>query len=136
MSTVSFHAPGVPAPQGSKRVFRGRVVEQSQRVKPWRDVVTQCASIAADEAALLGPLTPPYRVDVWFYIPRPKTTRAAYPVAPTVGDGDKLLRSTFDALKTGGLIVDDRFIVAGEWSKEWAGPDGAGAVIRVTEVTA
>ncbi|WP_405467834.1 RusA family crossover junction endodeoxyribonuclease [Microbacterium sp. Ld4] len=110
--------------------------ESSQRVKPWEDLVTQAAAIAADAECLLGPLTPPYRVDVWFYIAKPRTTRATHPVAPTVGDGDKLLRSTFDALKTGGLILDDRFIVAGEWSKEWAVGEKPGAIIRITEVTA
>jgi len=135
VSSISFHAPGVPAPQGSKRVFRGRVVEQSKRVKPWRDVVTQCAAIAADAEGLLGPLTPPYAVDLWFHIPKPRTTRATHPVAPTIGDLDKLVRSSLDALTKSGLIQDDRFIIRISTAKAWAGVDGPGAIIRVTEVT-
>lgn len=129
MSIVSFHAPGIPAPQGSKRVFRGRVVEQSQRVKPWRDMVTRAAAIAADAAGLLGPLSPPYAVDLWFYIPKPRTTRAAHPVAPAIGDLDKIVRACCDALTASGLIRDDRFIIR-------LTADGPGAIIRVTEVTA
>lgn len=135
MSTIRFHVEGTPAPKGSKIRTRFGMRESSKRVKPWEDLVTQAAAITADAECLLGPLTPPYRVDVWFYIAKPRTTRATHPVAPTIGDGDKLLRSTFDALKTGGLILDDRFIVAGEWSKEWAVDEAPGAIIRVTEVT-
>ena len=135
MSTVSFHAPGIPAPQGSKVRTRFGMRESSQRVKPWRDVVTQCAAIAADDANLLGPLTPPYAVEMWFYILKPRTTRATHPVAPTIGDLDKLTRAVGDALTKSGLIVDDRFIVRLVAEKQWAGSDGPGVVIRVTEVS-
>lgn len=133
--TISFSVEGTPAPQGSKTKTRYGFRESSKRVKPWREAVKAAAMVAGDAAGLFNALNPPYRVDVWFYILRPRTTRAAFPVAPTVGDSDKLLRSTFDALKSGGLIVDDRFIVAGSFSKQWAG-DGEtpGAVIRISEV--
>lgn len=133
--TITFHAPGVPAPQGSKTRTRYGMFESSKRVKPWRDIVTQCAAIAADEAALLRPLTPPYRLDVWFYFDRPRTTRAKHPVAPTVGDLDKLVRAIGDSLTQSGLIEDDRHIITIHAQKAWAGPaEGSGAVIRVTEV--
>ena len=135
MSTVSFHAPGVPAPQGSKVRTRFGMREASQRVKPWRDVVTRCAAIAADAAGLLGPLTPPYQVTMWFYIPKPRTTSATHPVAPTVGDLDKIVRACNDALTASGLIQDDRFIIRLTAEKAWAGVDGPGAIIRGTEVT-
>lgn len=137
MSTISFHAPGIPAPQGSKVRTRFGMREASQRVKPWRDVVTQCAAIAADDSRLLGPLKPPYQVEMWFFIPKPRTTRAQHPVAPTIGDLDKLVRAVGDALTKSGLIEDDRFIVGLSTSKQWAGPvEAPGAIIRVTEVTA
>lgn len=135
MSTVSFHAPGIPAPQGSKVRTRFGMREASQRVKPWRDVVTQCAAIAADDAYLLGPLKPPYQVEMWFFIPKPRTTRATHPVAPTIGDLDKLTRACGDALTQAGLIEDDRFIVSLHAEKAWASPDEPGVVIRVTEVS-
>lgn len=132
--SVVFTVSGVPAPQGSKIRTRFGMREASKRVKPWRDVVTTAAASAADDAALLGPLRAPYRLEVWFYIPRPKTTRAKHPVAPTVGDLDKLVRAVGDALTASGLIADDRHIIHLTASKQWAGHDGPGAVIRVTEV--
>ena len=126
---VAFRVDGIPAPQGSKIRTRYGMFEASKRVKPWRDAVK--AAVANMEK-----IAAPYRVDVWFYIPRPKTTKHAHPVAPTVGDIDKLLRSTYDGLVQGGLIADDRFIITGSQSKKWAGEDGPGAVIRVhQEVT-
>jgi Holliday junction resolvase RusA-like endonuclease len=100
--------------------------EASKRVKPWRDAVA--AAVMNHE-----PVPAPYRVVVHFFIPRPETTKAAHPVAPTVGDIDKLLRSTYDGLKQGGLIADDRFIICGSQTKAWAGDDGPGAVIEVRQ---
>lgn len=108
--------------------------EASTRVKPWRDVVTRAAAIAADAAGLLGPLSPPYAVDLWFYIPKPRTTRATHPVAPAIGDLDKIVRACGDALTASGLIRDDRFIIRLTAEKAWAGADGPGAIIRVTEM--
>ena len=134
MSTVTFHVPGTPAPQGSKIRTRYGMRESSQRVKPGRDVVTQCAAVAADDEHILGSLEPPYAVEMWFYIARPRTTRATHPVAPTIGDLDKLTRAVGDALTKSGLIVDDRFIIRLTAEKQWAGSDGPGAVIRVSEV--
>lgn len=120
---------GIPAPQGSKTRTRYGMFESSKRVKPWREAV-----MAAVQG--LPPVTAPYEVTVHFFIPRPRTTKAVHPVAPTVGDGDKLTRATWDGLVQGGLIADDRFVVRWSGSKSWAGEDGPGAVIHVTEVTA
>lgn len=122
-----FRVDGVPAPQGSKIRTRYGMREASKRVGPWREAVM--AAVAG-----LPQIAPPYEVTVHFFIPRPKTTKAVHPVAPAVGDLDKLIRSTYDGLVKGGLILDDRFIIAGEQSKQWAGSDGPGAVIQVIEV--
>ena len=130
--SVTFHAEGVPAPQGSKTRTRYGMFESSKRVGPWRDVVTEAAKVAL--AGLDGPLAPPYRLDVWFYITRPNSTRATHPVAPKIGDLDKLVRAVGDALTKSGLIEDDRFIVNIYADKRWAGADGPGAVIRVSSL--
>lgn len=122
--TISFQVHGTPAPQGSKTRTRYGMFESSKRVKPWREAVTAAASEHA-------PLVPPYDVKVFFFIQAPKKTTAEYPVAPSIGDIDKLLRATYDGLTASGVIADDRFIVAGEHSKEWAGIDGPGAVIII-----
>lgn len=136
MSVITFHVEGTPAPQGSKIRTRFGMRESSQRVKPWREAVTKAAIQAGDDAALLGPLTPPYRVEVWFFIQKPRTTRATHPVAPTIGDLDKLMRAVGDALTASGLIQDDRFIVKSSQEKAWAVGEKPGAIVRVTEVTA
>ena len=134
MSSVRFFAPGIPAPQGSKVRTRYGLRESSKRVGPWRDAVEQAAVQAMEDEHMFGPLTPPYRVTLAFLIRRPRTTRATVPVAPTVGDLDKLTRSTCDALTTSGLIEDDRHIVVAEQSKRWAAPgENPGAWIVVTE---
>ena len=132
--SITFHVEGTPAPQGSKRVFRGRVVEQSKRVKPWRDLVHAAAIQAGDDAALLGPLEPPYRVEMWFFIAKPRTTRAKHPVAPTVGDLDKLTRAVGDALVSAGLLEDDRHIIKLAAEKAWAVGEKPGVIVRVTEI--
>lgn len=122
--TTSFQVHGTPAPQGSKTRTRYGMFESSKRVKPWREAV-------ATAAAGLDPIAPPYDVKVFFFIPTPKKTSAVFPVAPTVGDLDKLLRATFDGLTASGIITDDRHIVTTEAAKNWAGTDGPGAVIII-----
>lgn len=134
MSTVTFHVAGTPAPQGSKTRTRYGMFESSKRVKPWRDLVTRVAAQTADDEHLLRPLQAPYEVDVWFYIPKPRTTRARFPVAPTVGDLDKLVRAVGDALTKSGLIEDDRHIVTLRAEKRWAVDEEPGVIVRVKEL--
>lgn len=133
---VRLHVEGTPAPQGSKVRTRYGMRESSKRLKPWRDLVKQAASIKCDELALLGPLQPPYRVEMWFYIRKPRTTRNPYPTAPTIGDLDKLVRGVLDGLTQGGLLEDDRFVVKHAAEKEWAAAsEEPGVVIYITEGT-
>lgn len=133
--SVTFHVEGTPAPQGSKTRTPYGMFESSKRVKPWRDLVKDAAIRAGDEAALLEPLTPPYLVEAWFFIQKPRTTRAKHPVAPTIGDLDKLFRAVGDALVKGGLIEDDRHIVKLTAEKSWAVGEKPGVIIRVSELT-
>ena len=126
---LRFFAPGVAAPQGSKTRTRYGMRESSKRVGPWRDQVKVAAMIAADEAYMLGPIGGPVEVSMRFLIRRPKSTRAAFPVAPTVGDLDKLVRAVGDALTQAGVIEDDRFIVDLAASKRWAHPDEEPGVV-------
>ena len=132
---ITLHVEGIPAPQGSKTRTRWGMRESSQRVAPWRAAVKAEAIIAGDRAGLLDALKPPYRVDVAFYITKPRRTKHTHPVAPTIGDLDKLIRSTLDALTQGGLLEDDRFVVALNTTKQWAGVNETpGAIITITEV--
>lgn len=108
---MRFFVPGIPAPQGSKRhVGRGILIESSKKVKPWREDVRQGALTAADDQQW----TPPDAVAIGltFWMPRPKshpkTRRTIHSSRPDV---DKLVRSTFDALTSAGVIRDDSTVV-------------------------
>jgi Holliday junction resolvase RusA-like endonuclease len=144
MTTVEFQVYGYPAPQGSKRPVRMRdgrtvLIESSKAVKPWRDAVVQaCIDTGHHNLQMTGPLT----VVIGFLLPRPKTHyRASGDLrdnAPTwhakTPDLDKLVRSTFDALTTVGVIRDDANIAAVHATKQYA--DGSpGARITLTTLT-
>ena len=116
-----FFIAGEPAPQGSKtgRVVNGRVVmwESSSKVKPWRAAVTV---ITKQEMAKqkMPTFTEPIELCLSFYLPRPKSVKREFPsVKP---DLDKLIRSTCDGLKTGGLYTDDALIIAITATKQYA----------------
>ena len=141
---------GVPAPQGSKS-FKGMrgghaiLAESSKKVKPWREAVKWAAVDVMDrskreyggfgqEEAFAGAVT----VEVDFYFTHPKTgkRRPTHSVKPDI---DKLLRSTFDALKDAGVYEDDSRICSVVARKHYANehsPVPAGAVIRVERWTA
>lgn len=130
----TFFIAGEPAPQGSKtgRVVNGRVVmwESSAKVKPWRAAVT---TITQQEMVRKGikTFTEPMELCLSFYLPRPKTVKREFPsVKP---DLDKLIRSTCDGLKTGGLYTDDALIIAITATKQYA-PVGMQAGCQVLVV--
>jgi len=123
---------GTPAPQGSKRhVGKGRMVESSKAVKPWREaIVWQCNGYAKHQGMIRGPV----EVDIVFTLARPLKVpkeRMGYPSCPP--DLDKLLRSTFDGLKAAGVIEDDARVIGVRAEKRYQ--DGRehniGAVIKI-----
>lgn len=119
-SSVSFIIVGEPAPQGSKRTLgNGIMVESSKKVKPWRQDV---AFYGREAMAGRPPLDGPLMAEVVFTLPKPKSSpkrRVSYPCRKP--DIDKLLRSTLDALVTGGVIADDSRIVRIEAAKAFPG---------------
>lgn len=150
MTQPAFHITvhGTPGPQGSKtRNAAGAMYESSAKVKPWREAVKSAAldSLAYDEA--WSPLDEPVRLDVTFTLRRPKhhygTGRNAgvlKPSAPQYPTGkpdlDKLVRSTQDALKDAGALLDDSVVTAVFAAKAYTltGCDALshpGAVIRI-----
>lgn len=117
----NFFIEGEPAPQGSKtgRVVNGRVVmwESSSKVKPWRAAVHSTTQ-QEKEKKKWETITEPIELCLSFYLPRPKTVKREFPsVKP---DLDKLIRSTCDGLKTGGLYLDDALIIAITATKQYA----------------
>lgn len=141
----SFRVIGVPRPGGSKKGFvnprTGRVVivEDCKKTKSWRDSV-----VAAVRETYTGqPLAGPIRLNVTFYLPRPKGhygsgknslfIKSSAPRYPTVKpDRTKLLRSTEDALSK-ILWRDDTQIITGIVSKYYT-CDMPGALIEVEEM--
>jgi len=126
----SFWIDGEPAPQGSKNGFvkNGRVVmvESSKKVKPWRNAVT-----LATQAQVPCPLQNAVEIALVFHLPRPKTVTRRWPAVKP--DLDKLIRSTFDGLTTGGLYTDDALVIAVSASKQYA-TDRIGCQVIASEV--
>ncbi len=126
--TITVH--GTPGPQGSKRYLgKGIMVESSKLVKPWREAVVW--SVLKDHP--FGGRQDPFlfrgavSVDVVFSLVKPKVTKkGARPDKKP--DLDKLLRSTFDGLKTAGMYADDSRIVSVTAHKRYAGDADALAV--------
>lgn len=144
MAEVVITVQGTPAPQGSKDIFRGRVVESSKLVKPWRKDVA-CAVLAAGaNRHFAGPLD----VDALFYLARPAshygTGRNAaalrgdapdYPVGRGRGDTDKYARGLLDALQLAGVMDDDGQVISLTARKRYAGHGvHPGAIVRVREI--
>lgn len=139
MTSLTFTVNGTPGAQGSKRhVGRGIMVESSKKVKPWRSDVKAAAeqAIRALEDAFHGdvwtPLDGPLHVQLTFRFRRPqghygtgrnagtlKQSAPEWPTSRALGDGDKLQRSTFDALTAAGVIVDDSLLVDIRCRKVW-----------------
>jgi Holliday junction resolvase RusA-like endonuclease len=127
---ISYFVEGEPAPQGSKNGFvkNGRVVmvESSKKVKPWREAVAW-----QTKAKVTEPMTTPVEIALVFHLPRPKTVTRKWPAVKP--DLDKLIRSTFDGLTTGGLYTDDALVIAVSASKQYA-TDRIGCQIIASEV--
>lgn len=139
MTTATITVWGIPGPQGSKRhVGNGVMVESSKKVKPWREAV-KWAVRDAGSPKFAGPVS----VEIVFTLPRPKKYWGAKhknALPATRPDGDKLTRSTWDALTQMGVIEDDSRIVSWGGSKWYEGSDwgmvSPGAVITIQPVTA
>lgn len=123
---------GDPAPQGSKRVFNGRVVEAAgQKLKVWRKAIAAaCQDIVTEEhSLLLGPV----RVEVEFYLPRPASVsikKRPLPIVPP--DADKLLRGLLDGIGQSEVIWgDDSQVVEIEAAKFYADDTQPGAIVRI-----
>jgi Holliday junction resolvase RusA-like endonuclease len=131
---ISYWIDGEPAPQGSKSGFikNGRVVmvESSKKVKPWREAVAAQTSSQLENLYDF-PMTKPVEIALVFHLPKPKTVTRKWPAVKP--DLDKLIRSTFDGLTTGGLYTDDALVIAVSASKQYA-TDRIGCQVIASEV--
>lgn len=139
---------GTPAPKGSMRAILrgGRAIgvpgssdAGKAKIEAWSTAV-RCAAleVCGDREAPVF-VQVPIRIAIVFRMARPaghysKSTGALKPSAPrypaTKPDGDKLERTTWDAL-TGIVFDDDARIVAWSAVKEYARPGHEGASIAI-----
>lgn len=123
MTEFPIIIPGECVPQGSKSVNRktGHMFEANGRLKAWRKE----AAVHLDQyiGTWFGAWTPydgPLRVQVTFYLPKPRTvTRELPSVKP---DLDKLQRALGDMLTIAEIIADDARIVTWHSSKRYGDP--------------
>ncbi|HUW30906.1 MAG TPA: RusA family crossover junction endodeoxyribonuclease [Planctomycetota bacterium] len=142
---VSFFVPGIPRPGGSKKGIYNPKSNSVMLLKAggqnevnWRNAVSGAALKAMGDRP---PMQGPVRLDITFYMPRPKyhyyKTKARNGElrddAPgwhtKTPDRGKLLRSTEDAM-TGIVYRDDAQVCAGELFKLYG--DRLGALITAT----
>ena len=123
---------GDPAPQGSKRVFNGRIVEASgNKLKIWRKAIAAACQnkVTEEHSLLLGPV----RVEVEFYLPRPASVtikKRALPIVPP--DLDKLLRGLLDGIGQSEVIWgDDSQVVQIDAVKLYADETEPGATVTI-----
>lgn len=131
MKWRTTRAYGLPAPQGSKKILNGRLVESSAAVAPWRQAVTYAAVEDGGE-----PLAGPIEVMITFLLPRPKTAPKRRLWPDKKPDLDKLIRSTFDALTDARAWEDDAQVCRVLAEKTFAGPDQPiGAHIHIRQIS-
>jgi Holliday junction resolvase RusA-like endonuclease len=132
---------GDPAPQGSKRVFNGRVVEASgAKLKTWRKAIAvACHELVNEQHSLLLEAV---RVEIDFYLPRPASVtikKRRLPIVPPYLD--KLCRGVLDGIGQGlvtgkvgdGIIYgDDSQVVELVARKHYADDRAPGAVIKIS----
>ena len=127
---ITLEVFGDPAPQGSKKVVRGRLIEASKKLKPWRAAIEKACQPYAEKNIYLGPV----RLEVDFFLPRPpsiKMTKRPLPIVPP--DLDKLLRAVGDGIGQSGMIWgDDSQVVEIFARKFYADDREPGAIINIT----
>ena len=132
---------GRPAPQGSKRhVGRGRFVEASKYLKPWRTAVSTAARRLTPKGwhTNMG-----VSLTITFILARPKShfcrngklkDSAPRLCTARIGDIDKLVRGVCDAL-TGISYDDDCQVFDLHAERRYAiGYEKPGAIITVTAI--
>jgi len=129
---IEFEVFGRPAPQGSKTIMRGRLVESSKYLPKWRSAISEAATQAQAESDWFS--DQPLEMSVIFFLPRPSSISRAKRELPVVPpDLDKLARAIGDSC-TGILYNDDAQIVSLQLTKVYDDDHEAGAIITLEEI--
>lgn len=138
---LTFHVPGKPVPQGSKRWLpNGAMIEANPNLRPWRQAVTLYAVSELRKHGISEPLDEPVLLSCEFTFARPKAhygtgknSGRLKPNAPlfmpSVPDVDKLVRAVQDALTDARVWRDDAQVVTLQANKRY--DEQAGATITV-----
>lgn len=130
MDEIELRILGLPAPQGSKKVIHGRLIEASgQKLKTWRKQIAEACQTNAGNEIVLGPVG----IEVEFYLPRPASVRQSKRPLPIVPpDLDKLLRGLLDGIGQSGVVWgDDSQVVRISATKKYADEADPGAWVRI-----
>jgi Holliday junction resolvase RusA-like endonuclease len=133
---ISLRVHGDPAPQGSKRVFNGRVVEAAgEKLKRWRKAIAaECQRAKLEHPEVF--FTDAVVVTVDFYLPRPASVlkkKRPYPTVPP--DADKLLRGLLDGIGQSEVIWgDDSQVVNIIAAKYYADTEPIGAKVIISSL--
>lgn len=112
--TVSLTVLGDPAPMGSR--ITGTRKDGTRYTRPASKRGTVWKETVAETTRGCAMLPPPYAIDLNFFTAQPKRPRYGWPV---IGDIDKLVRGTLDGLTLGGLLQDDKHVVALAAHRNW-----------------
>tara|TARA_R110000803_G_scaffold96343_4_gene164498 strand:- start:1265 stop:1675 length:411 start_codon:yes stop_codon:yes gene_type:complete len=128
---ISFDVFGEPAPQGSKTIMRGRLVEaSSKKLKPWRKAVTLAAMTHLEDSGVAF-LDDAVEITVKFYVRRGTTVKRLLPTVPS--DLDKLIRAVNDSLTDAQVWNDDSQVVKLTAFKVYADNREPGAFIQIAK---
>lgn len=143
-----FWVQGRPRTKGSMKCVgqKGKhaLIEDHKLSKPWRVTMTNEIRRTIADAGYHGlpgdggwiPYAGPTEVRITFFFERIvgvsgdvwPSHQTPYPESMDVGDLDKLDRNVLDALVSGGLIADDRFVCRIVSDKRWAAKGNPGGV--------
>lgn len=138
---ITLHIFGIPMPQGSKTGFynktTGRVsIVEGRRPKAraefhsWRDGITNAARDWQTEHGGQPLLDVPVRVDITFWLPRPKSAPKKRVWPDRVPDVDKLSRAVLDSI-TGVVITNDSRVCELVARKRYAVECAPGAKVTI-----
>jgi Holliday junction resolvase RusA-like endonuclease len=133
MEQIRLKIIGEPAPQGSKKIIHGRLIEASgAKLKNWRKAIEIACKNYQNQNIILGPVA----VEVHFYLTRPasvKFNKRPLPIVPP--DLDKLARGLLDGIgQSGAIWGDDSQVVKLNATKSYADENPSGAVVTITEI--
>jgi len=134
---ITIQVNGSPAPQGSKRLIHGVMVEASRGLPAWRESIrAETQRVMKTDHILRGPV----RAELAFLMRRPKAhyngsgLRKGAPTVPAiVPDIDKLCRAALDGLVNGGAMEDDSQVTTLVAKKLYSEDGRVGLYIRLSE---